>query len=52
MKMSFLHGEERNRLMALKRYLEAKFRRYQIGQEIVLLNVPPAIARHMRFSRK
>ena len=33
----------------LTEFLEAKFRRYQIGQEIAFLNVPPAVARHLRF---
>jgi hypothetical protein len=33
----------------LTSYLEEKIRRHQIGEEIVLLNVPPAVARHLRF---
>ena len=48
-KLPFVRGSERERLTRLKHYLEAKFRRYQIGQEIVVLNVPPAVARHLRF---
>jgi phosphatidylethanolamine/phosphatidyl-N-methylethanolamine N-methyltransferase len=49
MKMPFVKESERDRLTKLTRYLEAKIRRYQIGEEIVLLNVPPAVARHLRF---
>jgi phosphatidylethanolamine/phosphatidyl-N-methylethanolamine N-methyltransferase len=49
MKMPFVSIEERDRLTKLTQYLEAKIRRYQIGEEIVLLNVPPAVARHLRF---
>ena len=49
MKLPFVKGSERDRLTKLKGYLEAKFRRYQIGEEIVMLNVPPAVARHLRF---
>jgi hypothetical protein len=45
----FVSIEERDRLTKLTQYLEAKIRRYQIGEEIVLLNVPPAVARHLRF---
>ena len=49
MKMPFVRGSERERLTKLKHYLEDKFRRFQIDEEIVMLNVPPAIARHLRF---
>lgn len=49
MKMPFVSGTERSRLVKLTQYLEGKIRRYQIGEEIVFLNVPPAVARHLRF---
>jgi phospholipid N-methyltransferase len=49
MKMPFVDAKERERLTNLTKYLEAKISRYQIGEEIVLLNVPPAVARHLRF---
>jgi phospholipid N-methyltransferase len=49
MKMPFVVAKERERLTSLTKYLEAKIRRYQIGEEIVFLNVPPAVARHLRF---
>ena len=51
MKMPFLERGERSRLSELARFLEGKLRRYQIGEELVLLNVPPAMARHVRFGR-
>ena len=46
---SFVSEAERTRLTSLTHYLEAKIRRHQIGEEIVFLNVPPAVARHLRF---
>lgn len=51
MKMPFVSEKERARLVKLTHYLEGKIRRYQIGEEIVFLNVPPAVARHLRFGR-
>ena len=51
MKMPFVSGAERARLTKLTHYLEAKIHRYQIGEEIVFLNVPPAVARHLRFEK-
>jgi phosphatidylethanolamine/phosphatidyl-N-methylethanolamine N-methyltransferase len=52
MKMPFVSERERARLTSLTHYLEAKIRRHQIGEEIVFLNVPPAVARHLRFGRR
>lgn len=49
MKMPFVQAAERDRLRKLTTYLEGKIRRFQIGEEIVFLNVPPAVARHLRF---
>ena len=49
MKMPFVSPDERDRLTKLTHYLEGKIRRHQIGEEIVFLNVPPAVARHLRF---
>jgi phosphatidylethanolamine/phosphatidyl-N-methylethanolamine N-methyltransferase len=49
MRMPFARGVERDRLTKLALYLEEKFRRHQIDEEIVMLNVPPAVARHLRF---
>ena len=52
MKMPFVNAGERSRLSKLTEYLEAKVRRFQIGAEIVVLNVPPAVARHLRFGKR
>lgn len=49
MKMPFVGTQERERLTRLTGYLEEKIRRHQIGEEVVFLNVPPAVARHLRF---
>ena len=51
MKMPFVSAAERSRLTKLTQYLEEKIHRYQIGAEIVFLNVPPAVARHLRFGK-
>ncbi len=40
---------ERARLRALSALLEEKIRRFQVGEEVVMFNVPPAVARHFRF---
>lgn len=52
LKMPFVSALERARLTKLTHYLEAKIRRHQFGEEIVFLNVPPAVARHLRFGKK
>jgi phosphatidylethanolamine/phosphatidyl-N-methylethanolamine N-methyltransferase len=49
MKMPFVSASEQTRLVKLTQYLQSKIRRHQIGEEIVFLNVPPAVARHLRF---
>jgi phospholipid N-methyltransferase len=49
MKMPFLNGTEHARLSELAQFLEGKVRRHQIAEELVLLNVPPAVARHLQF---
>lgn len=48
-KMPFVEQRERDRLVQLTQYLEGRIRRHQIGEEIVFWNVPPAVARHLRF---
>jgi phospholipid N-methyltransferase len=40
---------ERVRLADLSRLLEDKIRRFQVAEEIVVFNVPPAVARHFVF---
>jgi phospholipid N-methyltransferase len=49
LKQPFVGSEERQRLQKLGPYLEEKLRRYQLAEEVVMLNVPPAVARHVRF---
>jgi phospholipid N-methyltransferase len=51
LKMPFVIPTERARLGSLTTYLEEKIRRYQVGEEAVYLNVPPAVARHFCFGR-
>ncbi len=51
MKMPFVGAADKARLVQLTHYLEAKIRRHQIGAEMVFLNVPPAVARHLRFGK-
>ncbi|MCS7047162.1 MAG: methyltransferase domain-containing protein [Gemmataceae bacterium] len=50
MKMAFADAEERRRLQALSDYLGRKIRRYQFAADVVLLNIPPAVARHFCFA--
>jgi phospholipid N-methyltransferase len=49
LKRSLVPQPERARLAALSVVLEDKIRRYQVGEELVVFNVPPAVARHFRF---
>ena len=42
---------DRERLTALSVLLEDKIRRYQVAEELVMFNVPPAVARHFTFVR-
>jgi phospholipid N-methyltransferase len=49
LKRSLAAGPERVRLAALSELLEEKIRRYQVAEELVMFNVPPAVARHFRF---
>lgn len=51
LKMPFAGETERERLRELTHCLEEKFRRWQVGEEIVMLNVPPAVARHLSFGK-
>jgi hypothetical protein len=47
--MPFVKVSERDRLKVLSGMLDDILRRHQIGEETVLLNVPPAVARHLCF---
>lgn len=49
MKLPFVSPSEQARLRTLTAYLEERLKRYQIAEEVVVLNVPPAVARHLRF---
>ncbi len=48
LKRTFIRAE-RARLTALAAVLEDKIRRYQVDEEVVVFNVPPAVARHFCF---
>jgi phosphatidylethanolamine/phosphatidyl-N-methylethanolamine N-methyltransferase len=50
LKMLFVSGPERERLRRLSRLLEGKIHAHQIREQWVFPNVPPAVARHFRFS--
>ncbi len=49
LKMPFVSVPERMRLTRLTAYLETKLQEHQVGEEIVMMNVPPAVARHLCF---
>lgn len=49
LKMPFVSRSERERLQTLSDYLQHKIRRHQVDEDVVMLNVPPAVARHFRF---
>jgi phospholipid N-methyltransferase len=49
LKTLFVSGRERQRLHVLGRFLERRIRAYQFREQWVFLNVPPAVARHLRF---
>ncbi len=48
-KKMFVGPKVRRRLHVLTRLLERRIRAYQVGEERVFFNVPPAVARHFRF---
>src|SRR5438309_1799661 len=50
LKMLLVGKKERRRLHVLTRMLERRIRTYQIGEERVFFNVPPAVARHFCFN--
>jgi phospholipid N-methyltransferase len=51
LKLPFVAAVEHERLTKLGRLLEMKKRRFQIAEQLVVMNVPPAVARHLRFGR-
>jgi phospholipid N-methyltransferase len=52
LKTPFVAAGERERLTTLSRILDEKVRRYQVGEDVVLMNVPPAVARHFCFGKR
>ena len=52
LKMLLVSKKERRRLHVLTRMLERRIRTYQIGEERVFFNVPPAVARHFCFANR
>lgn len=50
-KKKVVGASERKRLAELDAYLQVKIRDHQFAQDFVLLNVPPAYARHLRFGK-
>jgi phosphatidylethanolamine/phosphatidyl-N-methylethanolamine N-methyltransferase len=51
LKMPFTKGRERKRLCCVGRFVDRHIRAYQFRENIVYLNVPPAVARHLRFTQ-
>jgi phosphatidylethanolamine/phosphatidyl-N-methylethanolamine N-methyltransferase len=49
LKMPFVSPPERERLTSLGAYLDAKIRAAQVAEDVVMWNLPPAVARHFRF---
>jgi phospholipid N-methyltransferase len=49
LKMPFVSDQEHQRLQGLSEYLQGKLRDHQIAADTVPFNVPPAVARHLRF---
>jgi phosphatidylethanolamine/phosphatidyl-N-methylethanolamine N-methyltransferase len=52
LKTAFVQRREQRRLHVLGRVLGRTIRRYQICEQKVFLNVPPAVARHLRFGER
>jgi phospholipid N-methyltransferase len=46
-----LIASERERLSALAVVLDDKVQRYQVAEDLVMMNMPPAVARHFRFAK-
>jgi phospholipid N-methyltransferase len=49
LKTPFVRGRERKRLLCLDRVLRRNIRAHQFREDLVLWNVPPAVARHFQF---
>lgn len=48
---TFMAGKEGHRAREVSAVMSDGIRRYQVRQKLILLNVPPAIARHWQFDR-
>lgn len=51
LKMALVRGRERKRLLCVGRLVERQIRAYQFREDLVCWNVPPAVARHLRFPK-
>jgi phospholipid N-methyltransferase len=51
LKTTFSSAKGTRHLRVLSRFLNRRIRRYQLREQWVFLNVPPAVARHFCFSR-
>ena len=49
-KISLVAKKEQRRLRVLSKFLERRIRAYQVSEQRVFLNIPPAVARHFCFS--
>jgi phospholipid N-methyltransferase len=49
LKSALVKASQRQRLHVLGRFLDRRIRAYQVAQQRVFFNVPPAAARHMQF---
>ncbi len=52
LKMQFVSKRERQRLHVLGRYLQRQIGAGQFREDWVFFNVPPAVARHFRFTKR
>jgi len=50
LKMAVVPAKEQRRLRVLSSFLQRRIRAHQVREQWVLLNVPPAVARHFCFS--
>jgi phospholipid N-methyltransferase len=50
LKRKFVGPEERQRLTDLDRFLKARIRSSQVAEDLVLCNIPPAVARHLELA--
>jgi phospholipid N-methyltransferase len=51
LKSAFVSPSERRRLRVLTRFLQRRIRAWQIHEQWIFMNVPPAVARHFCFPR-